>query len=304
MYQIGEVIKRTRQSLGMTQETLSDGICSVETLSRIENGKHVPSRSNFQALMERMGKCGERYLPFIRSDDMELLEEWRDIERTYLKRKYQEVEVMLDMFEHRIDVKNPINFQQIIRMRAINDYERGKINEREKRKKLFDALRCTMPNCKERDFAFNTLSRCEIRILCNIGASYAEEGDLEQAIVLFRKLEQYFSNTVIDRTERNISEIMLISNLSQTLGRNGDTKEALEMGERGIERCLQAGEGTVLALFLYNVGFEMELLQMEEEYCKERLLQAYYIAELNENKKQMDHIAKHWKKQYGYPIDD
>lgn len=37
-YRAGDVIRMTRNAVGITQEDLSDGICSVETLSRIENG--------------------------------------------------------------------------------------------------------------------------------------------------------------------------------------------------------------------------------------------------------------------------
>lgn len=134
MYQIGEVIKRTRESLGLTQEALCDGICSVETLSRIENGRHVPGRSNFQALMERMGKCGERYLPFLRSDDMELLEEWQNIERSYGKRKYEKVDTLLDLFEKKVDMKESVNRQLVMRMRALNDCHMGRISQRENEK--------------------------------------------------------------------------------------------------------------------------------------------------------------------------
>lgn len=302
MYQIGEVIKRTRESLGLTQEALCDGICSVETLSRIENGRNVPSRSNFQALMERMGKCGERYRPFLRSDDMELLEEWKNIERTHLKQQYQEASDMLELFEKKIDLEDRVNRQQILRMRAVNAYKRGEMNEKEKRKQLLEALRCTIPEFQEENFVYKTFSRCEVRILCNIGVSYAEEGDLEHALGLFRRLEQYFSNASLDKIERGISELILIQNLSQTLGRNGDTKEALEMGEKGIEKCLGAEDGALLALFLYNAGFEMEILGDNKEACKEKMLQAYYLAELYENEEQMAHIAAHWKKQYGTDI--
>ena len=39
-YRAGDVIRLTRQAVGMTQEMLCENICSVETLSRIENGKH------------------------------------------------------------------------------------------------------------------------------------------------------------------------------------------------------------------------------------------------------------------------
>ena len=43
-YKAGDVIRLTRNAVGMTQEELSDGICSVETLSRIENNRHKIKR--------------------------------------------------------------------------------------------------------------------------------------------------------------------------------------------------------------------------------------------------------------------
>nr|WP_297873834.1 helix-turn-helix transcriptional regulator [uncultured Blautia sp.] len=75
LYYIGEVIKRTRESLGMTQEELSEGICTTETLSRIETGKRTPNRANFKALMERMGRCGEKYFPHIRVESYKKMEQ-------------------------------------------------------------------------------------------------------------------------------------------------------------------------------------------------------------------------------------
>lgn len=50
----GEEIRRVRLERGLTQERLSEGICSPSTLSRIENGSQVPSRRTFQLLMERL----------------------------------------------------------------------------------------------------------------------------------------------------------------------------------------------------------------------------------------------------------
>ena len=92
IYAVGEVIRRNRESIGMTQEELCDGICSVETLSRIENGRNTPSRANFERLMERMGKTGKKYLPFVRSKDIEnhLLRE--EVERLISVHDYRSAE--------------------------------------------------------------------------------------------------------------------------------------------------------------------------------------------------------------------
>ena len=47
----GKTIKEARLKAGMTQEQLSEGICTVLSLSRIENGSCGVSAVTFQALM-------------------------------------------------------------------------------------------------------------------------------------------------------------------------------------------------------------------------------------------------------------
>ena len=41
-YRVGDIIRLTRIASGLTQEQLSENICSVETMSRIENGENEP----------------------------------------------------------------------------------------------------------------------------------------------------------------------------------------------------------------------------------------------------------------------
>ena len=55
-YCMGEMIKRTRKSMNMSQEELAFGICSVSTLSRIENGLETPARATFEKMVERLGE--------------------------------------------------------------------------------------------------------------------------------------------------------------------------------------------------------------------------------------------------------
>ena len=60
-YCMGEMIKRTRKMQNMSQEELAFGICSVSTLSRIENGLETPARATFEKMIERLG--GAKGLP-------------------------------------------------------------------------------------------------------------------------------------------------------------------------------------------------------------------------------------------------
>ena len=55
LYLFGPLIKQRREELGYTQEDLADGICSVPTLSRIENGERLPNKRHSEMLLQRLG---------------------------------------------------------------------------------------------------------------------------------------------------------------------------------------------------------------------------------------------------------
>ena len=53
---VGEMLRKCRLEKGITQRELCEGICSISTLSRIENGEQHPTRSVFNMLVSRMGE--------------------------------------------------------------------------------------------------------------------------------------------------------------------------------------------------------------------------------------------------------
>ena len=67
----GKTIKEARLKAGMTQEQLSEGICTVLSLSRIENGSSGVSPVTFQALMAHAGAPCEVYPIFASRTDFD-----------------------------------------------------------------------------------------------------------------------------------------------------------------------------------------------------------------------------------------
>lgn len=226
IYQVGEVIRRTRESMGITQEKLSDGICSVENLSRIETGKVRPNRNTFEKLMERLGKSGEKYLPFVHGEDMETHILRGKISNLIGNCRYEEVEDLLDTLEEKLDMNDSVNKQYILRVKTLANYRLKKITGKEARENLERALRYTLPEYKDGILPNRILTRIEIFTYCNIAVSYAEEENLEKAILMLRQIEKYFQKEKIDSQERAISEVMALSNLAKCLGRQGNYIEA------------------------------------------------------------------------------
>ena len=302
VYQIGEVIKRTREGLGITQEQLCDGICSVETLSRIENGKRSPSRTNFQALMERMGKPGEKFIPFVRSSDMEVIVKAMDINIMLARHRYEETEVLLEELREKINIKDNVNRQFVEKTQALIDFNLGRITTKEKRERLVQALLYTVPSYKDKILPMGIYSRHELMIFCNIACSYSDEGDLDTAIEMLRQIQHYFDTVHVTGDEKAITETLMMLNLGRCLGIRGDTREAIEIEERAAKMQLRWGNSSNLDSLLYNIAFENEVLEKEEAFCQELLVKAYFVAELNGNRYMMNHIKKHIEKMYGDEI--
>jgi transcriptional regulator with XRE-family HTH domain len=67
----GKVIRDARKAAHLSQEQLSEGICTTLSLSRIENGSAGVSPSTFQALMARAGVYQEAFPTFTDRTDFE-----------------------------------------------------------------------------------------------------------------------------------------------------------------------------------------------------------------------------------------
>lgn len=67
----GAIIREARLKAGLTQAQLAEGVCSVLSLSRIENGSAGVCPSTFQALMAHAGVATEAYPAFANRTDFD-----------------------------------------------------------------------------------------------------------------------------------------------------------------------------------------------------------------------------------------
>lgn len=297
IYLAGEVIRRNRESMGITQEELCDGICSVETLSRIENGKNTPSRANFEALMGRMGKEGKKYLPFLKSREMEVFLLTEEVELFFSVHDYQEMKQKLTELEQRLDMKEPVNRQYVIRMRAMVEGRLGCISAKERRKMLEEALSCTLADFSEEVLKKGMLNEQEIKILCNIAMAYMDEEEYEHSIDILAKLYKYLETVHMG----NITGIMrlILANLGHVLGRAKEFEKSQKVRKRAIKLAKEEGNAGSLASILYGMAYNNEKLHQKESACLEQLQQAYVLAECTDNQYMMRHIQKHIIEVYG-----
>ncbi|MDO4295541.1 MAG: helix-turn-helix transcriptional regulator [bacterium] len=298
IYQIGELIRMSREQQGMTQEELCENVCSVENLSRIENGRVQPNRNTFRELMKKLQKSGELYQPYIVGMDIESHMLKNEITQLLAVHKYREGLEVLKQLTEKLDMTNKYNKQFILRAEAWAKAKIGEYTREEERERLTEALRCTIPQYQEEILPKGLLSRHEILIFSNIATSYAEEGELEKAIVMLKQAEQYFKTIQVDYKERSKSEVMILSNLIRCLGRMGYYEETKIRGEELKKKCLNYGNSRHLGGILYGIAFDKEQLGESQEECKKTMIQAYYVARLNKNTVLMENVKKHVQEIY------
>ena len=124
-YRAGDIIRLTRQSLGMSQEQLSFNICSVQTLSRIENGHHKIKRDTYQKLMERMGRNGAKNYSRITVDDFNLLDVMQRLDTAISKHEHKQADEYIRILKKHMDLDNTIN-RQFIRSNLVKCQEENK----------------------------------------------------------------------------------------------------------------------------------------------------------------------------------
>jgi Helix-turn-helix. len=113
IYLIGKTIREFRLRKGFSQEKVSDGICAVSTLSRIECGLHIPNRKLAEALFSKMGMTPPLHTVLMKESD---IIRWnleyeinnsianRNYEIKNLLRQYRQCRQGMDIFEKQFHI--------------------------------------------------------------------------------------------------------------------------------------------------------------------------------------------------------
>lgn len=76
---IGTLIKVRRKELNMTQEELCAGICEPVTISRIENGKQIPSTEHLKAILERLNLPTQQIICLVPSNTFSNQSQFKEV---------------------------------------------------------------------------------------------------------------------------------------------------------------------------------------------------------------------------------
>lgn len=313
-YRAGDVVRLTRNAVGMTQEQLSEGICSVETLSRIENGKHAVKQSVYEQLMARMERDTRRSYAICTSKDMELLEERIWLEDAVSKHDYDKAERYLGILKEKID-DSKISRQYIERMEGVVGYQLGLIGADELVQKLEKAIKITVPDYESYLFIENEgqaypFTELEIYTLMSLASAYRYIGRSNRSIQINKVLLLCLKAGYIDKRSAIKLQIVIEDNYVRALEQDGKYQEALEKGREVLKLAVINNYGKMIPPALLEISWDMRKICKDsggnlgdiEQNTKRMLRQAYYIAAARKDNVNLGIIKRYYIECFGEEV--
>ena len=299
LYLVNELIQRNRLGKALSQETISDGICSPETLSRIECGKRSPSMHNFQAIMEKLDTKLEYYNGTLDTSDFLLLEKKKELDRALSLKKWDEARRLLKYLKQKIDMNNDKNQQELKHAEYSIQFWSGELTPESYITLCEKDLECEQKEWKRQKFWQKFFTKDTIELLNSIVVAYARLGKYEESIFISEHLLEFLESSNIQLSNRYKSCMTVVGNLSSFYGEIGELDKCVNMCELGMKLCLESGRGVRISKFLGNKAEAVNLLANKPlETCKKFFEQSYYISDFMDYHESRDYIDNYYRSNY------
>ncbi len=200
----GTIIREARLKAGLSQEKLSEGICSTLSLSRIERGSAGVSPSTFQALMAHAGVSCEAYPIFANRTGFNCFYTLKRA-RFYLDCwQLQEAYNELETVEKLNFAKDKFYYQEWLFLYCKLQFRSGCANHSETYDALLEALHISRPEIDLSDFRNLLLSIVEIELLFYLAqeALYIDKSDV--CLDICMQVSSYIINSSFSDFEKDL----------------------------------------------------------------------------------------------------
>ena len=274
VFPIGEVLKIRRTMFGMTQEQLCDGICSVKSLRRAEQGKTDIQREVKEKLLKRLGLSGQLQWTRLITSDREVVRLAERLAKYQNGQNYVETRKLLERLKAKVTMEIPQNKQFIIETEALLDCYEKKISMRKFVDCETEILRQTL---KENDFKkMGKIYLTEMEITCirNRWRGLKNEEKKKDIQFLLNIYEEYSSKNVIANAI-SMYEFVTEGAVSE-LGNMGEHELAILIDNKSIKESLKCRRLIHIDYKLYDIfwnnqeilkkkGIKMNLEKMADE---------------------------------------
>ena len=176
---IGETVQKVREASGLSQWDFCDGVCAMQTLSNIENGKQGVSPIVFRGLMQKGGSSFLPYPEFADRDDFECFLDIHTVDFYLDSWQLKEAGEVLDRIEKRYFARNKLYYQEWLMLHCSRLLLSGHSDDEAVEKLIRSALDITGCRYTEEKRRIHPMLQAEIRLLIMLGEIRIRAGDQE-----------------------------------------------------------------------------------------------------------------------------
>ena len=308
IFSTSKIIKQRRISLGLTQEELCwyerKEICSVDTVSRLENGTHKINLAVERMILKKLNLSGERYKrEYVTSDYSELCK-LEDISKALIIGDNDKIERLLDELENSSYGSLCLSNRQYIGLRyATLQFNLGKDHVlflEDLRRLLRLTLGKVQNSNKEIALCmFNT----EFFIMGEISSIYKATGRKEDFFELNNSLVKMYREIGITDNPFYYNLISLERAKASELGNQGQFDESDAIAKETLTKCLRFDRLDGVMGFLYCLAWNNhndDRKKMKDK--QEELRTAFVLAELFGKTSLKKKIVKHCQNFYSEDV--
>lgn len=260
IFSMKDVLRIRREMLGLTQEQLCEGICSVKSLRRAEKGQTDMQRETLKKVLNRLGLSGQMQWSRLITSDREVIRMAEELADYINDRKFSVASKQLESLKSRIDLDISQNKQYFLEKQALLEFEQGKVTREEFVKMEKEALECTLraENLYRKENVYLT----EREIICISNSWKGMEGKekKESINLILRLYDNYALNNGLSQAI-SVYEIVTGAAVNE-LGNNGEHVRAEEIDRKSIKASLSCRRVWDIHYKIYDILWnEKELMK-------------------------------------------
>lgn len=263
VFPIGEVLKIRRTMFGMTQEQLCDGICSVKSLRRAEQGKTDIQREVREKLLKRLGLSGQLQWTRLITSDREVVRLAERLAKYQNGQNYVETRKLLERLKAKVTMEIPQNKQFIIETETLLDYYEKKISMRKFVDCETEILRQTLKENDFRKMGKIYLTEMEIKCIRNRWRGLKNEEKKKDIQFLLNIYEEYSSKNVIANAI-SMYEFVTEGAVSE-LGNMGEHELAILIDKKSIKESLKCRRLIHIDYKLYDIFWNNQEIRKKKD---------------------------------------
>lgn len=275
---VGQYLSTERKKVNYTQEKISDGICSVESYSRIENGRK-PTRNNYKALTEKIGTENRYYIELVNTGNIDALLLRREISYELFMEKNERLPELLE------ELKTVLGEKEVAKNRQYLEFVQVSIEENTGRKTwnqccdMFRNILSYTMNEKEIGKKRHVYTMLEINLIDHIFVCMAKDGKSEEAMHL---IKAFLDDMDYMKTEKYYETFLAKLNYARWKSDRGNFDEAECIYREGIEQRIRRNKTELLDEYIGEYAYNKYLKNNinEKQDVKRYLLYALVLSRM------------------------